>query len=92
MVPVTWQAIEERKTITPAVWSVSGYLIDHGWRVHHHVPANITRVGVRPGHLSMVCSLLRLRPLGCAYFGASPNVGAANAAIHAHDGQARRLR
>ena len=25
MVPVTWQAIEERKTITPAVWSVSGY-------------------------------------------------------------------
>ena len=26
MVPVTWQAVEERKTITPAVWSVSGYI------------------------------------------------------------------
>ena len=27
MVPVSWQAIEERKTLTPAVWSVSGYTI-----------------------------------------------------------------
>ena len=44
MVPVTWQAIEERKTISPAVWSVSGYLIDAAGAITI-VPANINRVG-----------------------------------------------
>ena len=49
MVPVTWQAIEERKTITPAVWSVSGY--DHpchapgAFTISTGQNSNITRVG-----------------------------------------------
>ena len=47
MVPVSWQAIEERKTITPAVWSVSGYTIpDPGtFGAFTFVPGNFMRVG-----------------------------------------------
>ena len=45
MVPVTWQAIEERKTITPAVWSVSGYEIPATAGAFVISAANITRVG-----------------------------------------------
>ena len=45
MVPVTWQAIEERKTITPAVWSVSGYEIPDMPGAFTINAANINRVG-----------------------------------------------
>ena len=45
MVPVTWQAIEERKTITPAVWSVSGYTIPATAGAFTIDAANINRVG-----------------------------------------------
>ena len=45
MVPVTWQAIEERKTITPAVWSVSGYTIPATAGAFTISAANINRVG-----------------------------------------------
>ena len=44
MVPVSWQAIEERKTITPAVWSVSGYTISAAGAITI-TAANINRVG-----------------------------------------------
>ena len=44
MVPVTWQAIEERKTVTPAVWSVSGYAIDNANATFTIDAANVARV------------------------------------------------
>ena len=46
MVPVSWQAIEERKTITPAVWSVSGYDINTVTRAIAITAANINRVAI----------------------------------------------